>query len=77
MRPPGMSAAGQKKGKFGRVRAKTGQRHGFGPVRSRHPFAKPVWHNPAGVSRIDRCYEPCGEDLLLRFLGQTLRFQCL
>jgi hypothetical protein len=45
-----MSAAGQKKGIFGRVRAKAGQRH----------LAGVFGINAASVSGIDRCYEPAG-----------------
>jgi hypothetical protein len=58
MRPHGVSAAGQKKGIFGRVRAKTGRQHcageHLGAVRSRSLFGIKA----AGVSAAERCYEP-------------------
>jgi hypothetical protein len=50
-RTHGVSATGQKKGIFGRVRAKTGQRsvagEWFAPIRAAS--------NPAGASQADRC----------------------
>jgi hypothetical protein len=58
MRPHGVSAAGQKKGIFGRVRAKAGQKHRgdelFDTLRSLNRFGIIA----AGVSRTERCYEP-------------------
>src|SRR5882724_13066243 len=58
--PPRVSATGQKKGIFARVRAKAGQRHctrwAFETVRSRNLFGI----NAPGVSRAERCYEPAG-----------------
>jgi hypothetical protein len=52
-----VSAAGQKKGIFGRVRAKAGQRCAAGrnPLQSVREF---FWNQGAGVSRTERCYEP-------------------
>jgi hypothetical protein len=65
MRPRGVSAAGQKKGIFGRVRAKTGQQHcageHFGTVRSRSLFGIKA----AGVSAVERCYELAGTQFVV------------
>jgi hypothetical protein len=55
--PPAVSATGQKKGIFGRVRAKTGQRSG----RLRRSFGQYPGAIGPGVSRGDQCYEPWDE----------------
>jgi hypothetical protein len=63
MRTHGVSAAGQKKGIFGRVRAKAGQRPPLADLlqtfRSRILFGI----NAADASRTDQCYEPTNADV--------------
>jgi hypothetical protein len=58
MRPHGVSTARQKKGIFGRVRAKAGQSHGAGPAFRDRQLTKSLEKNAASVSRADQCYQP-------------------
>jgi hypothetical protein len=58
MRPRRVATARQKKGIFGRVRAKARQSHGAGPAFRHRQLTKSLEKNAAGVSRADQCYQP-------------------
>jgi hypothetical protein len=65
-----VSAARQKKGIFGRVRAKTGQQH----FSAAH-FEIAVFEiNAAGASRSERCYEPEPASFMIAGYGDPLGF---
>jgi hypothetical protein len=63
MRPHRVATARQKKGIFGRVRAKAWQSHGAGPVFRDRQLAKLLEKNAASVSRADQCYQPASAKL--------------
>jgi hypothetical protein len=65
MRPHRVTAAGQKKGIFGRVRAKAGQSHCSKRFVRQNFFGI----NVAGASRSDQCYEPCGAEFAIAIAG--------
>jgi hypothetical protein len=58
MSPHDVSTARQKKGIFGRVRAKAGQPHGAAPAFRDRQLAKSPEKNAASASRADQCYQP-------------------
>jgi hypothetical protein len=76
MRPQGVSTAGQKKGIFGRVRAKTGQWHRAGLAVCDGFFTKSPGYHGAGVSPTDRCYEPSGEKSAVAIPDRGTAIQC-
>jgi hypothetical protein len=65
MSPPGVSAAGQKKGIFGLHRAKTGQHRIAGRAALDVSAAGSFEIDAAGASRTDQCYEPAGMESLV------------
>jgi hypothetical protein len=65
-----VSAAGQKKGIFGRVRAKAGQRCGPGAQSATIRPRNCSGIRAAGVSRTERCYEPARANFVVAIPGR-------
>jgi hypothetical protein len=66
MRPHGVSTARQKKGIFGRVRAKAGQSHDAGPAFRDRQLTKSLEKNATSVSGADQCYQPASAEFRSR-----------